>query len=433
MSNVEVIELSLIIDDNNTVSFKLDMNQADESAINSICEEIQEKYSLSDKAKFRLNQHINNEVAKIKAKINSSKSQMFRSNENIHNNHNIIDRLYYQGTKDKIEKEKKNQMLQQRKIEEEMKNFSFSPKINSKSKVLSQRDKTISIGEKLYNQRKKAFGYNKIKKSNFSLSDERDFLSIEDTNVQSSYYQSKPVRKYKTSSSLSIANLNKKNNNVYKSASQKWFDRLYQDNKEYSKKKETLKNTYYKKNCPFEPKISNGSAKMMKKRNESPFQFYNRLSSTKSLNLCKSSNNPIPKNKILSPRRQASSYITEPRGETPYYLEKKNIKEMKTEQNLLKSYQEIQTEREKSVKFYQKSINNNLEKFKLKQIKDIFEILIKENDKIDFDSLSNNNIPKHIIDKVVKPTCYMINDRNLEFNFQNFYLIANELLNNFFI
>ena len=172
---------------------------------------------------------------------------------------------------------------------------------------------------------------------------------------------------------------------------------------------------------------------MMKKRNESPFQFYNRLSSTKSLNLCKSSNNPIPKNKILSPRRQASSYITEPRGETPYYLEKKNIKEIKTEQNLLKSYQKIQTEREKSVKFYQKSINNNLEKFKLKQIKDIFEILIKENDKIDFDSLSNYNIPKHIIDKVVKPTCYMINDRNLEFNFQNFYLIANELLTNYFI
>ena len=104
MSNVEVIELSLIIDDNNTVSFKLDLNQADESAINSICEEIQEKYALSDKAKFRLNQHINNEVAKIKAKINSSKSPMFRSNDNIHNNHNIIDRLYYQGTKDKIEK-----------------------------------------------------------------------------------------------------------------------------------------------------------------------------------------------------------------------------------------------------------------------------------------------------------------------------------------
>lgn len=433
MSNVEVIELSLIIDDNNTVSFKLDLNQADESAINSICEEIQEKYALSDKAKFRLNQHINNEVAKIKAKINSSKSPMFRSNDNIHNNHNIIDRLYYQGTKEKIEKEKKNKMLQQRKIEEEMKNFSFTPKINSKSKVLSQRDKTISIGEKLYNQRKKAFGYSKIKKSNFSLSDEKDFLSIDETNVQSSVNQSKPVRKYKTSSSLSIANLNKNNNKVYKSASQKWFDRLYQDNKEYSKKKETLKNTYYKKSCPFEPKISNGSAKMMKKRNESPFQFYNRLSSTKSLNLCKSSNNPIPKNKILSPRRQASSYITEPRGETPYYLEKKNIKEIKTEQNLLKSYQEIQTEREKSVKFYQKSINNNLEKFKLKQIKDIFEILIKENDKIDFDSLSNYNIPKHIIDKVVKPTCYMINDRNLEFNFQNFYLIANELLTNYFI
>ena len=46
MSNVEVIELSLIIDDNNTVSFKLDLNQADESAINSICEEIQEKYEI---------------------------------------------------------------------------------------------------------------------------------------------------------------------------------------------------------------------------------------------------------------------------------------------------------------------------------------------------------------------------------------------------
>ena len=48
MSNVEVIELSLIIDDNNTVSFKLDLNQADESAINSICEEIPKKSAWRD-------------------------------------------------------------------------------------------------------------------------------------------------------------------------------------------------------------------------------------------------------------------------------------------------------------------------------------------------------------------------------------------------
>ena len=66
-------------------------------------------------------------------------------------------------------------------------------------------------------------------------------------------------------------------------------------------------------------------------------------------------------------------------------------------------------------------------------MKEIFEILIKDNNKINFDSLTQKNIPKHIVDKVVKPTCYMINDRNLEFNFQNFYLISNELLNNFFI
>ena len=34
-----------------------------------------------------------------------------------------------------------------------------------------------------------------------------------------------------------------------------------------------------------------------------------------------------------------------------------------------------------------------------------------------------------IKEKLVLPTCQIIKDRNLEFNFQNFYLIANEIMN----
>lgn len=416
MSNVEVIELSLIIDDNTTLSFKLDINQTDQSSINAICEDIASTYSLSIKAKKKLYEHISEEISKIKEKIKKmAKQTEMKLTDDTNNHEKIFDRLYYQGTQAKLEKAKKNERKHQESLEEEMKKYSFTPKINAKSNILSQKEKNqkISISEKLYNQRKKVFG---IKKSEYAQMQ------------KSAIMDSNPSHSFSTVKSPTHQNAASQN--------EKWFDRLYKTQSQYKEKKEQLKNTFYKSQCPFEPKISKGSYTLMKKRNESPSQFYNRLSSSKTLNLCKSANDPMNnmnRGKLLSPRRAMSSNMTEPRTEVPYYLEKRSINEIKTEQNLIKNWSEVKNSKEKGAKLYFKNTNENLEKYKLNKIKEIFEILIKDNNKINFDSLTQKNIPKHIVDKVVKPTCYMINDRNLEFNFQNFYLISNELLNNFFI
>ena len=97
---------------------------------------------------------------------------------------------------------------------------------------------------------------------------------------------------------------------------------------------------------------------------------------------------------------------------------------------MIKKLEDLEKEKKFKEELYKKTVNSNIENYKLNEIKTLYKILYENN--INFDILYKKGIPKHIINKVVKPTCYMINDKQLEFNFQNFYLICNEFLEKYF-
>ncbi len=227
---------------------------------------------------------------------------------------------------------------------------------------------------------------------------------------------------------------------------QNYFDKLHNDKVLYDKKQNKKTKEYYSKNYTFEPKISRGSQILMSNRNESNEEFYNRLSSTKKFSTLKNYYNKIYKNstqktnktlnncnsnkRLKTNNTNITEKLNNPLSINVVYLDKKSNIQLKTEQNMIKKLEDLEKEKKFKEELYKKTVNSNIENYKLNEIKTLYEILIENN--INFDILYKKGIPKHIINKVVKPTCYMINDKQLEFNFQNFYLICNELLEKFF-
>lgn len=102
------------------------------------------------------------------------------------------------------------------------------------------------------------------------------------------------------------------------------------------------------------------------------------------------------------------------------------------EKIMIKSLKAINQSHNIERQHYLNSRMSNVQKYKLNQLKHIYELLISKNQGIDFDSLATNGIPPHIKDLVILPTCSLINRNHLEFNFHNFFLISSEILNKYF-
>ncbi len=533
MSNNNIIEISIVIDDNNTLTFKVNINESDENYIFKLCDELSNKYKLSETIKKKLVIQLSNEIKKIKDNINGKKIKKDISKSKTE----IFNKLYYQDLNKKKEKELLQEQIKLQRIEEEMKNYSFTPQINNNYKFKSSNYNQQPIGDKLYSQRKKKFGVNNNKlhrvinnNINYNNKIEADFKldlanfysdninSNEEKNLSrnsSNNKKNNPIYNpnYNNKERVFSANLKMKNNNknnnesnynnnkyrnnllkdyqkqiitnknksqtnrstvennnnsfnkrnertlvkgkISKSAKKlreynfeykiNYFEKLHNDKKKYEKKQNEKTEEYYNKNYTFEPKISKGSKILMSNRNESQEQFYNRLSSTKKISTLKNYVNNIYKN----PQIENNNYIINDnnnRLKTSHtniteklnnnltlscvYLDKKNNIQLKTEQNMIKNLEDIEKEKKFKEDFFKNKINSNIENYKLNEIKNIYDIL-NENE-INFNILFQKGIPKHIINKVIKPTCYMINDKQLEFNFQNFYLISKELLDKFF-
>ena len=101
MSNNNIIEISIVIDDNNTLTFKVNINESDENYILKLCDELTNKYKLSDTIKKKLVIQLSNEIKKIKDNINGKKIKKDISKSKTE----IFNKLYYQ---DLNKKKKKN-------------------------------------------------------------------------------------------------------------------------------------------------------------------------------------------------------------------------------------------------------------------------------------------------------------------------------------
>lgn len=103
----------------------------------------------------------------------------------------------------------------------------------------------------------------------------------------------------------------------------------------------------------------------------------------------------------------------------------------------LKDQLEKSYEKKRSIeKFYKSNFtlksNENINKFKLNNLKEIFEVIFNNCDNIDdIYDLDCCEIQENLKNKLIIPCCNKMKERNLDFNFQNFYLISNEIIKNF--
>ena len=180
------------------------------------------------------------------------------------------------------------------------------------------------------------------------------------------------------------------------------------------------------------PTINQNSKKIMEKRKESKEKFIHRLMLSKRISETQRAISNLRTKKRKSINKSISTYKpfnTEP---SKTISDKKRINEKKKEIEMLNTMKEIEKVKKETEQYYKQKTNKGIENYKLNRLKEIYEILNKEKGKIDFDSLADKGIPMHIKEKVVIPTCLMINQKGLEFNFQNFYLISSEILNNYY-
>ena len=166
-------------------------------------------------------------------------------------------------------------------------------------------------------------------------------------------------------------------------------------------KENKIENTNEYNNFTFSPTLSKNSIKMIKNRKENKLEFIERLASSKRkteyerLKYISSQNNTIS-DCIIS---TCSS-------------ERKRIREIVIDQ---------------SEKFRNKSyINDNIKKFKINKLKEFYE-------KIEFVDIRKEklDIPNHIREKLLIPAINIIEESKLEFNFENFYKISENILNKY--
>ena len=104
-------------------------------------------------------------------------------------------------------------------------------------------------------------------------------------------------------------------------------------------------------------------------------------------------------------------------------IEKKNI--------LIKNEHErvIKETNEKVINLYTNQINEKINKFKVNNLKEIYETIYNNCYKItDVENIERFGLSTHLKEKLILPTCYIIKERDLEFTFQNFCIISKEIL-----
>jgi hypothetical protein len=230
-----------------------------------------------------------------------------------------------------------------------------------------------------------------------------------------------------------------------------------------------MRDRQLKNECSFQPKLNKETKKILSETRKAEDQdaFIARLSSSKkatghtrlsqskffnsretfSLSRSKSkslSSRNIPLN-IGNPLNHSANFLSNGTNSPKYILTStldtsdkrklsygprrntdKTIREHKIEKNLYVDLFEIKQSRQSANKIFKEKFSENINKFKLNNLKELFEVVTGTSDK------TIDDLPEHIRERLLMPTCAIIKNRNLEFNFQNFYLISNEILKNFF-
>jgi hypothetical protein len=229
----------------------------------------------------------------------------------------------------------------------------------------------------------------------------------------------------------------KYNKDQYKSKTA--FERLYTDHQESKLKKEESIRFIFKKECPFNPKISERSRKLAinsKEHKKSPSVF-KRLGQkmiqvdSQGSKSAQNASKHIIKSKIKKDKKMKSELKSELSQSLSVYRDRTRLKirEVKEENKL---YQEISNISKSSNNLnteIKHKFKENLQKFKLDNFRDIFDVIYNNCHKVDdFLKMEKFGVCKNLKEKIILPTCYLIKERKLPFTFETFYSVANEIM-----
>ena len=553
------IDISLIIDDSKTAKVTIDLNNADDNYLSSLCQELSNKFSFDEQVKNNVYLQLQNIINKIKKKQNSKK-----------NIEETFNRLYYIDIEKRKKSIEKNYQLKKAQQQKELEKYTFKPLINDNYIKLSNRNKKFE--ERLYpNKNKKLIKeFNNYKqmmkkkiestkenelkiisnntlspKCNLNINEKSPIKNINENNTSMNIkkneeiiklenesfnkLKSKKKKKFQNTKSTSsfvkifekiqnkknyvkdlteissISGSGKKNeekinmtnsaffyskpfknnrlnfikdkNNITKNLSIETdeqneytkFKRKISNipNKEVEKDKDniifglnissdtdkllilqskgSIKNNKVDKNkdlkinndeFTFKPKLNEMSKKITSKRKENKKEFLNRISTTKYLTdtniLMRKLQNKNRNSKIEKIKYNTTNKSS--RMNTNNYINPKSNRLIENQQNeiIMNKINEIEKRKKISDNIYLKNSYQEIEKFKYNNLKNCFDILISDNE-INYNSLTEKGITETLKNKVIIPACTMINEKNLDFNFHNFYIICKDILDNYLL
>ena len=178
------------------------------------------------------------------------------------------------------------------------------------------------------------------------------------------------------------------------------------------------------------------SKKITSKRKENKKEFLNRISTTKYLTdtniLMRKLQNKNRNSKIEKIKYNTTNKSS--RMNTNNYINPKSNRLIENQQNeiIMNKINEIEKRKKISDNIYLKNSYQEIEKFKYNNLKNCFDILISDNE-INYNSLTEKGITETLKNKVIIPACTMINEKNLDFNFHNFYIICKDILDNYLL
>jgi len=469
----DIIDITLKIDENNTVQFNLEFNKIDQNYLNKFCDEIANNYKLDEIVKKRLYNYLEKEIKKIK---------LYKKEKKVVFNKDSINRLYYKELEKKKINEKKIKEIKKKEEEKLIEDCNFHPKINKNIKINYNKE---SFENRLYynylnKKNKQEENKGKINKNNETQNENIKNTEINIDNNLLKKKNSKDILfneenknknnnnllvSYKKSSnkrinSSTINNSSNKNNSMnYKLTHNNKFNNL--KTYRYMSAKKKINSSDYE--FSYKPEINKNSLKLAdKKRKENTSEFFERISINKSqnrlqndlfknfiknknknfLNNSNSNNNNYKKYNITNYNHQSKklNYDLISQTNNNKVLDIKLQKRInngidKEEKKINKKLEEEHIKKKEMKEITMRNSLYNIEHFKLKKYKTCYEILTKNksenNNNLNFDDLEKYGITEVFKTKVVMPACFNINKENKEFNYVNFVLACNDIINQY--
>lgn len=355
------------------------------------------------------------EQFKFSPEINKNSKKIMENNKNIRNNQKVEDRLLYYGnliTKKKLNA-KTNILLR------DIKNNSFSPKIDNFSKYIARNMKTERINRITTMENMLGINNDK-KKKNIKIMNLKNRYEKRNRS-QSPHTNNKINKLLKVKKSISDEERRSYTCNPNKNI----YDCLYLESKIDKIIKEKKLNKQLKERYTFKPLISNYTKKILKEKNENKKEFLERISSNKQKYIdrkkeCYNKDSFRPKIS-RGPKNEKQREINE---NLKGFYDKRLIKQ---EEELQKN--EMKNSKEKK-NYYLKKSSELIYKMRMEKFKVLFEKLDSDKDGvISYDKIKLTGINNDIL-TLISPILKELYENKVKIDYKIFCDKVDKLLTN---